>query len=259
MLINLKLNNSQIFMNGNPWEKYKIIIYNNVSIHYGAGVGMWQTFAYNGWNPAFYAPGDGEVYLINNTLIGKRTPFVVTTGYDSLNSLPSSDSLYAVNNIFYQIQSDGTYQLGVPRTRTDPIHAMYLDNNIHAIPSGTSWANIGTNYNNVPQGNWTLDNWRATSSLKMLNSTTQLPTFRNFQYNSAIYNQEDLRLTSNSVGVGAGRTDIKIKGNQWVNLKTLVESFGLQWEEFNNPYVSWATGGARSELSPNIGACSVAP
>ncbi len=257
ILINLKQGNSQIFMNGNSWAGYKTVIYNNVAIHYGAGVGMWQTYAYNGWNPngAIADSGDGEIYAIHNTLIGRRIPFVVTTNRDPYNSNVRLDSLYAVNNIFYMIQSDGTRTFGVPRKATDTYDAMYSDNNIHAINGGSSTKHIEASYGNLPAGNWTLTDWNNLYFSKMLNSTTLIPTFTNFIYDAGNYTQENLSLASGSVGIGQGRTNIKIKGNQWVNLKTLIESFGLEWKSMNNPYLSWATGVARSEVNPTIGAC----
>ncbi|BDQ02789.1 discoidin domain-containing protein [Ignavibacterium sp.] len=256
VLINLKQASSQIFMNGNSWGGYKTVIYNNVAIHYGAGVGMWQTYAYNGLNPnggIADIKRDGEVYLINNTMVGKRYLFMMTTLPDTVTG-KQLDSLYAVNNIFYHIQSDGSRALGVPRKATESYNAMYIDNNIHAIVGGGSIKHIEAWYGNTPQGNWTLSEWNNLSSMKMLGSTTSSPTFQNLQYNANLYWEEDLRLTSGSVGINAGRNDIKIKGNQWVNLKTLVESFGLEWKGFDNPYVSWSNPVPRSETAPTIGA-----
>uniref|UniRef100_A0A7V2ZI98 T9SS type A sorting domain-containing protein n=1 Tax=Ignavibacterium album TaxID=591197 RepID=A0A7V2ZI98_9BACT len=261
IMINLKESNSQIFMNGNSWAGSKTVIYNNIAIHYGAGVGMWQTHAYNGWNinnSTLADIRDGEVYAIHNTLIGKRALLACMMGpVDSVwqsTAALSYDSVYVANNIFYMIQSDGTAPLTLPRRATDSYSALYVDNNIHAINGGISWAHISGSYGYLPSGNWTLSGWNNVSTMKMLNSTTSLPSFNNFQYNSSLYNQEDLRLTQNSVGVNAGRSDIKIKGNQWVNLKTLIESFGLEWKGFDNPYVSWSNPVPRSETNPTIGA-----
>lgn len=257
VLINKKLGQSQILMAGMSWGKYNFVLYNNISIHYGAGTSIFMNYAYNGLKPGYDNSdfGEGECYVINNTFIGKRNIFV-TTWYYNLNnpSVLPLDSLYAVNNIFYMIQSDGTVPFGVQRKPTDPINALYANNNIYAINGGSSTNHISTTYGAYFQGSWTLSYWNNTSPLKMYNSLTSLPTFQNFQYNANLYWQEDLRLTSNSVGIAAGRNDIKVKGNQWVNLKTLIESFGLEWKGFNNPYVSWSNPVPRSETNPTIGA-----
>jgi len=253
IMINLKANSSQIAMNGMSWRGYNNIWYNNITVHYGLGTNVWLTYAYDGNDPDFVNDdGEGEAYMINNTLISKyRYPLETTFGLRN-NPYPF-DSLYAVNNIFYIWEPSSAYrEIGVPRKYNDPINAMYLDYNIHSSANPGITQQLETFYGMSWQGASTFSQWRSNSTMKMENSTDIDPVFSNLD--TLDYNNLDLRLTSSSVGYDDGTTQIKIKGNQWVTLKSLVESWGLEWKGFDNPYVNWGNGNPRSLTNPTIGA-----
>jgi hypothetical protein len=73
------------------------------------------------------------------------------------------------------------------------------------------------------------------------------PMFVDFHHQDtitfAIPERNDLRLEVGSPCIGAGTASVK----------AYVEAWGLEWESFNNTWIPWATGGARSNTTPSIG------
>ena len=212
-LANVYREHSQVGMLNVVYPGDTMIVYNNVQVQPGVSTGL--AFDCAGWGGPCIGSA-GAIYLIHNTLIH--------SGGSSPAHCHMTEPFIAKNNIFYSSGVDGVWVL-------DPFESEFNEYDYNVIYSGGSTTYPYCN----PSGSSRTLAWMQAKGV----SANDLPT-------------TDMKFTDYASGDYTLQATSPAK-NYGTDLQALVESFGLEWKSFDNPYVSWSNPVLRGS-NPSVGA-----